>query len=552
MEQNLKLAVEPTRKWMLYRLRTTSLTEVHESVVLQPWVVSDDKNKTSLYPSNLYTSFEKRFDDANEPYLHVGTLDSKYIPNLVKRCEIAVSIQELFDFVDVVYSYLMQHHSLSRNCVAFANHLSEILHDHKNANRGVFGVDSAYTRLRAKYRPILYDKIVKEFQKDKYAVDVHSTVGSATLTLKDRIVFVLTNIHGKYNAMTPIHTMCIMTLFYFETIGEILFPFMFIFTLYLMQSIVSSPSVESGWLPLSYKPWNTQATFHVLQELSIVLSMTYMMFEVVYNLNALQSMLFMQLFWLNFLFIDREMSKRLSSRDLRFQGLVKPGIARLIRLNVYENTSRVLILATFLGIRDNLAIAIFIQLGTVVIYAWWKRKTVWFWSSLRYFTGNENPEFQLVYLTFLFGMTGLVFYNGYTISSDVPVSNLHLLSCWFYFGVSLRNYQKNSDAKVYYSLNVAKHMRGKVHEKHGVPKLYRYLQILSIMNRSVVAFLIFMLPLILFHTDFFSGLLVLTLSMFLQFVLLSLISDVRDILMSLVERAEKELHPELQHGNLIL
>ena len=169
--------------------------------------------------------------------------------------------------------------------------------------------DTSYLRLRERYRLLLREKTAKEVTKMQ-TEDSISIVGRPIFKLRDRIAHAFTNTQVKYNAMTPIHTMFTMVMFYFDTIGEIIFPIITLFSVsllyYNVMSCYQKRKLESSSTIPGTK-WNFAPKMRILLSVTHALSILHMLYEILNSIICLQAMLITQLTWLHFLFLDREL-----------------------------------------------------------------------------------------------------------------------------------------------------------------------------------------------------------------------------------------------------
>ena len=153
------------------------------------------------------------------------------------------------------------------------------------------------------------EKIAKEVTKMQIE-DSISIVGRPIFKLRDRIAHAFTNTQVKYNAMTPIHTMFTMVMFYFDTIGEIIFPIITLFSVsllyYNVMSCYQKRKLESSSTIPGTK-WNFAPKMRILLSVTHALSILHMLYEILNSIICLQAMLITQLTWLHFLFLDREL-----------------------------------------------------------------------------------------------------------------------------------------------------------------------------------------------------------------------------------------------------
>lgn len=101
VDEGISLDVEPVRKWAMFFLQGSSLV-AHDSIVFQPWTL-DEKKEKSFYPLQLFTTVEKRFNQHSKPYMFVSRLDVKYHSHLEKIAEIAISVQQLYDYLTEIF-----------------------------------------------------------------------------------------------------------------------------------------------------------------------------------------------------------------------------------------------------------------------------------------------------------------------------------------------------------------------------------------------------------------------------------------------------------------
>ena len=162
VDKGISLDVKPIRKWTMFFLRGSSLA-AHESIVFQPWTF-DDKEKKSCYPLQFFTTVEKRFNLRNKPYMFVSRLNVKYHSHLEQIAEIAISVQQLYDYLTEIFLGL-QKNGQAGNCVEFVSFVAKILPFDRRCDIWLHAEDTSYLRLREKYRLLLREKIAKEVTK---------------------------------------------------------------------------------------------------------------------------------------------------------------------------------------------------------------------------------------------------------------------------------------------------------------------------------------------------------------------------------------------------
>ncbi|KAK3085606.1 hypothetical protein FSP39_006022 [Pinctada imbricata] len=548
--QGLSLSSEPTRRWDVYRLRGKSAT-AHASVVFRPWILDQKKDAKSIRPSEIFVSVEKRLNYREMPYLFVRDLDEKYQRKLERCCTIAVSIQELVDYISLVFGCMIAK-GLTQTCVEYVFYLLKMLFGDKNADRTAFVVESAYTRHRGQMRQYLYQRIEKIITHEKFAVDVHSTVGSDTLTQRGRIAQVATRLHGKYLAMLPLLVMFMMTLLYFSTIGKIIFLLMIVFTVYFMYSVVFSHYriIGKRWLLLKIsKSWNSETRLILVQDLIHVLSMVLLVGEVCLDLDKLQSMILIQMIWLNFLFMSREVENRCTVTQRRFQGSFKPSVFKLLQFNLSRDCLRVSVIMTFLLPAYIIRLFILLEMLTIILCSRVFPRTF----PLKHFTGNESPEFHVFLFVFLIIMSGLLFYTGDIMIPHTNVSQIHILFFVTYLSISLWINSNEALKQMHYVQEISSPSQRFL--MTDTKETMQHLRI-CLMIFSRICFIVFVLPILgklalLFSSAFQAMLVFLSLSLYAHCASVCIAIDIKDILMTLVEDALKKDNPVLQHASLL-
>ena len=532
VDEGISLDVEPIRKWTIYFLRGSSLS-AHESIVFQPWTLYN-KDEKLFYPLQYFTTVEKRFNEHNKPYMFVSRLDLKYHSQLKQIAEIAMSLQVLYDFLTEIFLSL-QTKELSGNCDEFVISVAKILPFHRQCN--IWGPleDIYYPRFRKRYRKLLREKIANEIQ-NKQAENVLATVGAPIFKIRDRIAHVLTDIQGKYNAMTPIYTMYIMLMFYFDTIGEIIFPIMALSSVYLLYYVVISYYRKRELKASSatfYREWHFAPKMRLLLTVIHVFSILHMLCDVFTSIHCLQAMLITQLMWLNFLSIDRELEIKATNAIMLF-GLMKTRRNKtcLFRDNIQQNITRLVMLSTFLFpstflFQITFPVLIFLQIAVLVKFSHVNTIIGSSWLKVPYFTGHSNPLFNIYYSTSLVVITACILYSNRIVTAQCLTSKYHIFYLLTYFSLSMIMHYKILQQKADYAAANDGCLAGNVYELQRVPAWYFHLSIFSKFDNEILTIFIVILTIFIMTFDYMSSLFLLNVTLFIGYFLAGLTCNVK-------------------------
>ena len=511
----------------MFFLRGSSLA-AHESIVFQPWTF-DDKEKKSCYPLQFFTTVEKRFNLRNKPYMFVSRLNVKYHSHLEQIAEIAISVQQLYDYLTEIFLGL-QKNGQAGNCVEFVSFVAKILPFDRRCDIWLHAEDTSYLRLREKYRLLLREKIAKEVTKTQVE-DSLSLVGRPIFKLRDRIAHVFTNIQGKYNAVTPIHTMFIMVMFYFDTIDEIIFPIITLFSVsllyYTVMSCYQKRKIESSSTTLRTE-WNFAPKMRILLSVTHALSILHMLYEVLNSINCLQAMLITQLMWLNFLFLDRELQMKATNATIRFGTMKKTRHTCLFRDNIQQNITRLLLLSTFLfPSKIILPLLIFLQIAVLVKCSHSCTISGSTWLRVQHFTGNENPLFNFCYMTFIVAIAACILYKEHIVTVQYLTSKYHAFYLLIYFSLSIIMHYKILQKKSYYATANDGCLGANLHEMQRVPAWYFRLLILSNFDKELLTSFITILTIFIMTFDYMSSLFMLNVALFIAYFIAGLTCNVK-------------------------
>ena len=527
IDKGICLDVEPIRKWTMFFLRGSSL-HAHESIVFQPWILGDKEEKF-FYPLQLFTTVEKRFNQHNKPYMFISRLDTKYHSHLEQIAEIAISVQQLYDYLTEIFLGL-QKNGQAGNCVEFVSFVAKILPFDRRCDIWLHAEDTSYLRLRERYRLLLREKIAKAVTKTQ-AENPLSIVGRPVYKLRDRMAHVFTNIQGKYNAMTPIHTMFIMVMFNFETIGEIIFPIVTLFSVSLLYYNVTScyqkRKLESSSTALSME-WNFAPKMRILLSATHALSILHMVYEVLNSINCLQAMLITQLMWLNFLFLDKELKMKAANATIRFGILKKTRHTCLFRDNIQQNITRLLLLSTFLfPSKITLPLLIFLQIAVLVKCSLACKINGSTWLKVQHFTGIENPLFNFCYMTFIVTIAACILYNERIVTVQCLTSKYHAFYLLIYFSLSIIMHYKTLQKKSYYATANDGCLGANLYEMQRVPAWYFRLLILSNFDKELLISFISILTILIMTIDCMSSLFILNVTLFTAYFIAGLTCNVK-------------------------
>ena len=529
VDEGFSLDVESIRKWTMFLLRGSSLS-AHESIIFQPWTLDDNHGKSS-HPLQFFTTIEMRFNEQNKPYMFVSRLDIDYHSQLEQIAEIAVSIQVLYDYLIEIFLSL-QTTGLARNCVEFVIRVANILPFHRRCDVWRYSEDIYCPRLRKRYRPLFREKIDKAIQ-NMHVEDIHSTVGGAIFKLRDRIAHVFTDIQGKYNAMTPIHTMFIMVMFYFDTIGEVIFPIITLFSVshlyYAVMSYYWKREVESSPASFSTK-WNFALKMRLLLSVTHALSILHTLHEVFSSIHCLQPMLLTQLMWLNFLFIDRELEMKTTGTTVRFGAMkrLKTLKTYLFRDNIQQNITRLVIFSTFLFPNEIvLPVLIFCQITVMVMCSRSGKFINSSWLRVQHFTGNESPQFNLCYITFIVVIAACILCSKRIVTVQCLASKYHTFYLLIFFSLSMVMHYNMLQQKANYALANDGCLDGNTYEVQRVPVWYSRLSILSNFDKELLAKFIVILTFFILTFDYMSSLFLLNVTLFIGYFITGLTCNVK-------------------------
>ena len=528
VDEGISLDVEPIRKWTMFFLRGSSLV-AHESIVFQPWILDEKKGK-SFYPLQLFTTVEKRFDQHSKPYMFVSRLDVKYHSHLEKIAEIAISVQQLYDYLTEIFLGL-QKNGQAGNCVEFASFVAKILPFDRRCDIWLHAEDISYLRLRERYKLLLREKIAKEVTKTQ-TEDSLLIVGRPIFKLRDRIAHVFTNIQGKYNAVTPIHTMFIMVMFYFDTIGEIIFPIITLFSMsllyYTVMSCYEKRKLENSSSTIPGTEWNFAPKMRILLSATHALSILHMLYEVLNSINCLQAMLITQLMWLNFLFLDRDLEMKATNARIRLGTMKKTRHTCLFRDNIQQNITRLFLLSNFLfPSKIILPLLIFLQIAVLVKCSHARTIKGSTWLRVQHFTGNENPLFNFCYMTFIVAIAACILFNGRIATVQCLTSKCHAFYLLIYFFLSIIMHYKILQKKSYYAVANDGCLGANVHEMQRVPAWYLRLLILSNFDKELLTIFITILTVFIMTFDFMSSLFILNITLFIAYFIAGLTCNVK-------------------------
>ena len=529
VDEGFSLDVEPNRKWTMFLLRGSSLG-AHESIIFQPWTLDGNDGKSS-HPLHFFTTVEMRFNEQNKPYMFVSRLDINYYLQLQQIAEIAVSIQILYDYLTEIFLSL-QTTGLAGNCVEFVIRVANILPFHRRCDVWRYPEDTYCLRLRKRYKPLFREKIDKAIQ-NMHVEDIHSTVGGPIFKLRDRIAHVFTDIQGKYNAMTPIHTMFIMVMFYFDTIGEIIFPIITFFSVfhlyYAVMSYYWKREVESSRATFCTK-WNFTPKIRLLLFVIHALSILHTLYEVFNSIHCLQPMLLTQLMWLNFLFIDRELEMKITGSTVRFGTMkrLKTLKTYLFRDNIQQNLTRIAIFSTFLFPNQIvLPVLIFFQVIVMVMSSRSGKISNFNWLRVQHFTGNESPLFNLCYITFIAVIAACILCSKRIITVQCLTSKYHAFYLLILFSLSMIMHYKILQQKADYASANDGCLDGNTYEVQRVPVWYSRLSILSHFDKKLLVIFIVILTVFILTFDYMSSLFLLNVTLFIGYFITGLTCNVK-------------------------
>ena len=529
VDEGFSLDVEPIRKWTMFLLRGSSLG-AHESIIFQPWTL-DVNDRKSSHPLQFFTTIEMRFDEQNKPYMFVSRLDISYHSQLQEIAEIAVSIQVLYDYLAEIFLSL-ETTGLARNCVEFVIRVANILPFHRRCDIWRYSEDIYCSRLRKKYRPLFREKIEKAIQ-NTHVEDIHSTVGGPIFKFRDRIAHVFTDVQGKYNAMTPIHTMFIMVMFYFDTIGELIFPIITLFSVshlyYAIMSYYWKREVESSPAAFCTK-WNFTPKMRLLLIITHVLSILHMLYEVFNNFHCLRPMLITQLMWLNFLSIDRELEMKTTGTTVRFGTMkrLKTSKTYLFRDNIQQNITRLAIFSTFLfPNKIVLPVLIFFQITVMVMCSRSGKFINSSWLRVQHFTGNESRLFNLCYITFIVVIAACIMYSKRIVTVQCVTSKYHAFYPLLFFSLSMIMHYKMLQQKANYASANDGCLDGNTYKVQRVPVWYSRLSILSNFDKELLVIFIVLLTVFILTFDYMSSLFLLNVTLFIGYFITGLTCNVK-------------------------
>ena len=528
VDEGISLDVEPIRKWTMFFLRGSSLV-AHESIVFQPWILDEKKGK-SFYPLQLFTTVEKRFDQHSKPYMFVSRLDVKYHSHLEKIAEIAISVQQLYDYLTEIFLRL-QKNGQAGNCVEFVSFVAKILPFNRRCDIWLNAEDTSYLKLREGYRLLLREKIAKEVTKTQTEESL-LIVGRPIFKPRDRIAHVFTNIQGKYNAMTPVHTMLIMIMFYFDTIGEIIFPIITHFSMsllyYTVMSCYQKRKLENSSSTIPGTEWNFAPKMRILLSVTHALSILHMLYEVLNSINCLQAMLITQLMWLNFLFLDRDLEMKATNARIRLGTMKKTRHTCLFRDNIQQNITRLFLLSNFLfPSKIILPLLIFLQIAVLVKCSHARTIKGSTWLRVQHFTGNENPLFNFCYMTFIVAIAACILFNGRIATVQCLTSKYHAFYLLIYFSLSIIMHYKILQKKSFYAVANDGCLGANVHEMQRVPAWYFRLLILSNFDKELLTIFITILTVFIMTFDFMSSLFILNITLFIAYFIAGLTCNVK-------------------------
>ena len=528
-DEGFSLEVQPIRKWTMFLLRGSSLG-AHESIIFQPWTLDDNYGKSS-HPLQFFTTIEMRFNEQSKPYMFVSRLDINYHSQLKQIAEIAVSIQVLYDYLIEIFLSL-QATGLARNCVEFVIRVANILPFYRRCDVWRYSEDIYCPRLRKKYRPLFREKIDKAIQ-NMHVEDIHSTVGGPIFKLRDRIAHVFTDIQGKYNAMTPIHTMFIMVMFYFDTIGEIIFPIIILFSVshlyYAVMSYYWKRELESPPAPFSTK-WNFAPKMRLLLSVTHALSILHTLHEVFSSFHCLQPMLLTQLMWLNFLFIDKQLEMKTTGTTVRFGAMKRLKTLKiyLFRDNIQQNITRLVIFSTFLfPNKIVLPVLIICQITVMVMCSRSGKFINSSWLRVRHFTGNESPLFNLLYISFIVVIAACILCSKRIVPVQCLASKYHAFYLLIFFSLSMVMHYNMLQQKANYASANDGCLDGNMYEVQRVPVWYSCLSILSNFDKELLAIFIVILTFFILTFDYMSSLFLLNVTLFIGYFITGLTCNVK-------------------------
>ena len=460
--------------------------------------------------------------------MFVTRLDVKYHSHLERIVEIAISVQQLYDYLTEIFLGL-QKNGQARNYVEFVSFVAKILPFDRRCDIWLHEEDTSYLRLRERYRLLLREKIAKEVTKTQ-TEDSLLIVGRPIFKLRDRIAHVFTNIQGKYNAMTSIHTMFIMVMFYFDIIGEFIFPIITLFSMSLLYYPVMSCYQKRKLESSSATPgteWNFAPKMRILLSGTHALSILHMLYEVLNSINGLQAMLITQLMWLNFLFLDRELEMKATNARIRLGTMKKTRHTGLFRDNIQQNI-RLLLLSNFIfPSKIILPLLIFLQIAVLVKCSHARTIKSSRWLRVQHFTGNENPLFNFCYITFIVAIAACILFNGRIATVQCLTSKYHAFYLLIYFSLSIIMHYKILQKKSYYVVANDGCLGANVHEMQRVPAWYFRLLILSNFDKELLTSLITILTVFIMTFDYMASLFILNTTLFIAYFIAGLTSNVK-------------------------